>query len=265
LIHKTAIIHKKVKLGKGVQVGPYTIIEADVSVSDGTRIGPHVYIGPRTVIGQNNVIHMGTILGHEAQYEKDDGKSEGSLLIGDRNVFREYVTVHRGAIKKSMTRIGHNNFFMANAHVGHDCQIGSHVIITNSVLLGGHVHLEDHCVLGGSCAVHQFCRVGMYAMLGGHAVVNKDVPPFVLIAENENHVGSINAVGLKRSGISKKARSEIKSAYRLLYLSGLTLADAIKAILKQCRSKEGIHMAEFLKQSERGIVFHRRNISRHFD
>lgn len=259
-IHPTAILGAKVNLGRNVSVGPYTVIEDEVSVGDETTVLSHVFIGKGTIIGRHNFIHMGSVIGHEAQHKQSKGV-HSFLTVGDHNVFREYTTVHRGSTDGSHTRVGDHNYFMAFSHVGHDSQIKNHVIMTNSSLVGGHVQLEDHCVLGGASAVHQFCHVGTYAMVGGLASITKDLPPYMLVDDNEDLVGSVNIVGLRRAGFSEEVKRDIKNAYKLLYLSGLNLTHAMDAILKQCHSKEVADLIEFMKETKRGILGHRRQHS----
>ncbi len=255
--HPTAIVSEKSQIGRGVQIGPYAVIEENVSIGDGTVILDHAHIGQGTTMGRNNFIHMGAVIGHQAQH-KSTKVSDGFLTIGDNNMFREYATVHRGSLPDSSTVIGNDNYFMAFSHVGHDNRIGNHVTVTNAVLLGGHVTLEDDCMLGGASGVHQFCRIGRYAMIGGQASITRDVPPYMLVDNNENLIGSMNIIGLRRAEFSDEAARDIKNAYKLLYLSGLTIANALKAITENCRSAEVVHLINFIKSSKRGILQHRR-------
>lgn len=259
-IHPTAILSPQSHIGRDVSIGPYTIVEEGVTIGDGTIVLDHVHIGKGTTIGRNNYIHMGGVIGHEAQ-RKDAGAIESFLNVGDRNVFREYVTVHRGSEQGSVTRIGNNNYFMAFSHVGHDAWVKDDVIVTNAALVAGHVVLEDHCVLAGGSAVHQFCRVGSYAMVGGLASITKDLPPYMLVDDNEDLVGSMNLVGLRRAGFSEDIKRDIKNAYRLLYLSGLNITHAIEAILEKCHTKEVFGLVEFMRETKRGILGHRKQHS----
>ncbi len=255
-IHETACCHKNSHLGNNIQVGPYAIVEDGVTLGDNTVIMAHAYIGKGTTMGKNNVIHMGAIIGHSAQ-NKASENCQGELTIGDDNVFREYVTVHRSTAENTATRIGSHNYFMVNSHVGHDCVIEDYVTVTNAVLLAGHVHLENHCVVGGGAGVHQFCRIGRYAMVGGNASITQDVPPYMMVDDNEELIGSINMTGLRRAGLTEEAKRAIKNAYRTLYLSGLNTVQALEAITKQCHSPEVDVLIEFIKNSKRGILRHR--------
>jgi len=256
-IHPTALVSPKCRMGENVRIGPFCLIEDEVSIGDNTTLLERVHVGQGTTMGKNNFIHMGAVIGHEAQARGSHG-IQSFLKVGDNNVFREYVTVHRGATEQSQTRIGDDNYFMAFSHVGHDCDLKNHVTVTNAVLLGGHVMLDDHCMLGGGSAVHQFCRIGSYAMIGGKASVTKDVPPYMLIDDNEDLIGSMNLIGLRRAGFSEEVKREIKNAYRLLYMSGLSTPHALEAILKACHTKEVAHLADFIKNSKRGILGHRK-------
>jgi UDP-N-acetylglucosamine acyltransferase len=208
-------------------------------------------------MSRHNMVFTGAALGHHAQ-NKATRASYGVLEIGNDNIFREYVTVHRGSEEKSMTHIGDHNYFMAFSHVGHDCQIQSHITVANAVLLAGHVAVEDHCMLGGACGIHQFCRIGRYAMIGGHATITKDVPPYMLVDDNETLIGSLNVVGLRRAGFSEKDKRHIKNAYKLLYLSGLNTSQALAAITRSCCSGAVPHLVDFIRASKRGILKHRR-------
>jgi len=254
--HPTALIDPKSQIGDHVKIGAYATIEEGVIIGDNTTILHHAHIGKGTRIGKNNYIHMGAVIGHEAQH-REAALTDSFLKIGDNNTFREYTTIHRGATKGSSTRIGDDNYFMAFAHVGHDCEIQNRVTVTNAVLLGGHVLLEDDCVLSGGSGVHQFCRIGSYAMIGGMASITKDVPPYMLVDDSDMLIGSMNIVGLRRAGVAESAKREIKNAYKLLYLSGLNTAQALDAIIQKCHSQEISHLVEFIRNSKRGILPHR--------
>jgi len=254
--HPTASIDAKSQIGDHVKIGAYVTIEEGVIIGDNTTILHHAHIGKGTVLGKNNRIHMGAVIGHEAQHREAE-TIQSFLKIGDNNTFREYTTIHRGATKGAYTRIGNDNYFMAFAHVGHDCEIQNRVTVTNAVLLGGHVLLENDCVLSGGSGVHQFCRIGSYAMIGGMATITKDVPPFMLVDDSGLLIGSMNIIGLRRAGVAESVKREIKNAYKLLYLSGLNTAQALDEIIQKCHSEEISHLVEFIKNSKRGILPHR--------
>jgi len=259
-IHKTAIVNKGAKIGKNVKIGPWCIIEDNVAVGDNTKIWQNVYIASGTKIGKRNNIHIGAVLGHEPQHLSYKGEETG-LVIGDGNIIREYVTIHRSFIKGQSTIIGDRNFFMGFAHIAHDCRIGSGVIICNSALLGGHVEVEDKVFIGGGAGIHQFSRIGTLAMLGGFARVTKDVVPYMLADGSYSEVCGINIVGIRRAGLDKKTANQIKEAYKILYRSGLNTANALKKIrnLKNL-TKEVLHIAEFAEEAKRGICKHRKKI-----
>ncbi len=255
-IHPTAIISKQAQLGD-IEVGPYAIVEEGVAIGNGTKIMAHAYICSGTSIGEDCEVHMGAILGHAPQHLKYQG-AKTYLKIGDRNVFREYVSVHRGFEEGSSTVIGNDNMLMGFAHVAHDCRIGNNIVICNGVLLAGHVLAEDKVFFGGGAAVHQFVKIGTLAMIGGLTRVIKDVVPYMLI-EGNSEACSLNLVGLKRSEISEKAKAQIKNIYKLIYRAGLNISQALDEIVKAGNlTDEAKHMVEFIKSSERGICKHRK-------
>lgn len=255
-IHPSVILGQKIRLGQNVKIGAYSIIEDGAVIGEGTTILNNVYIGEKVQIGNHNTFFTGSILGHEAQNKSSIG-IKGLLKIGDHNVFREYVTIHSGSAEDSTTQIGNHNYFMTFAHVGHDCVIQDHVTVTSGVLIGGHVVLENGSVLGGGCGVHQYCRIGSYAMIGGRATVTKDVPPYMLIDDNESLIGSFNVFGLRRANFSEKDKSDIKKAYRLLYLSGLNTSQAVNELHKLCGGESVEKLIKFIGVSKRGILGHR--------
>jgi UDP-N-acetylglucosamine acyltransferase len=255
-IHPAAIVSKKARVDS-VVIGPYAIIEDDVSIGKGTKVMAHAYVCSGTTIGKDCEVHMGAVLGHVPQHlQFKDEKSY--LKIGDRNIFREYSSVHRGFKEGASTVIGNGNFFMGFSHVAHDCRIGDGVVICNGALLAGHVIVEDKAFISGNAAIHQFVKIGTLAMIGGLARVNKDVVPYMLI-EGDSEVCSPNLIGLKRSGISEKAKAQIRNIYKLVYRSGLNVTQALGETAKVGGfTGEATHMVEFIKSSERGICKHRK-------
>ncbi len=252
-IHPTAIVHPKANIAADVQIGPFSIIEENVTIGQGTKIGSHVILNGWTTIGKNCLIHMGCILGHEPQIKGYEEK-EAYTVIGDNNIIREYVTIHRGWKEGEATNIGNDNYIMANAHVGHNCQIGSGVIITNSALLAGHVSVEDKAVISGLVGIHQFCRIGTFAIVGGMSVIVQDVPPYMLIDGNPSLVYGLNTVGLRRAGFSQELRHYLKTAYKILYRSNLNTSQALAKIEKELPPLSEInHLLDFIKKSKRGI------------
>ncbi|MEW6620560.1 MAG: acyl-ACP--UDP-N-acetylglucosamine O-acyltransferase [bacterium] len=253
MIHPTAIIHPKAKLEDDVEIGPFSIIEENATIRQGTKIGANVIINGWTTIGKNCTIHMGCVIGHEPQIKNYEIK-ESYCIIGDNNIIREYVTIHRGWKEKEKTVIGNDNYLMANSHIAHNCEIGSGVIITNGALLAGHVKVEDKAVISGLVGIHQFCRIGSYAMIGGLSQVTQDVPPYILADGNPLVIHGINSVGLRRAGFSQEIRNNLKSAYKILYRSKLNTSQALKKIEQELPpSPEINYLIDFIKNSKRGI------------
>lgn len=255
MIHPTAIIDPAAQLAPGVEVGPYAIIGADVSIGEGTVIGPHAIVRGPATIGRDNHIFQFTSIGEAPQDKKYHGEVT-RLEIGDRNIIREFTTVHRGTLQdQGITRIGSDNLLMAYAHVAHDCVIGDGVIMANAASLAGHVHVQDHAILGGFSLVHQFCKIGAYSFAAMGSVVTRDVPPYVMIGGRPTRPHGINSVGLERKGFSPEAVRQIKKAYKVLYKAGFMLDEAIRILddMSEDQSEVGA-MADFLKASGRSIL-----------
>lgn len=262
-IDPRAVISPGAKLAPDVSVGAFSMIGPDVEIGAGTTIGPHVVVAGHTRIGTGNRIFQFASIGDEPQDKKYKGEPT-RLEIGDRNVFREFTTINRGTTHdKGVTRIGHDNLFMAYTHVAHDCTVGSHVVMANVATLGGHVEIGDHVIMAGLSAVHQFCKIGAHAMTGVGSVVLHDVPPFVMVSGNTAQAHGINTEGLRRRGFSAERIAAIRRAYRVLYKDGLTLAEA-RAALGRARDASLDPQAEaaadldllagFLDRVTRGIV-----------
>ncbi|MCX8118811.1 MAG: acyl-ACP--UDP-N-acetylglucosamine O-acyltransferase [Desulfobacterota bacterium] len=255
MIHPTAIVDPKAEIGEGVVIGPYSIIERDVSIGEGTWIGPHVVIREGTSIGKRCRIYQFSSIGEAPQAVAYRGEKT-YLIIGDENIIRESVTLHRGTVKGGgKTVIGDRNFFMAYSHVAHDCQIGHQVVLANGATLAGHILIEDGAVLGGLSAVHQFCRIGTYAFVSGVTGVVLDIPPYMLAAGSRAKLFGLNTVGLKRHNFREETIRALKAAYRILFRSGLTLEKAIRKVEASELSQmpEVAHLLTFLQQSKRGI------------
>jgi UDP-N-acetylglucosamine acyltransferase len=214
----------------------------------------NAYITGHTQIGRDNIIHMGAVIGHEPQDLKFDPNTRSYLRIGDRNVFREYCTVHRGTEPESATVIGNDCFLMGLSHVGHNCVLGNNVILCNCCLLAGHVHVGDRAFLSGGVVIHQFTHIGRLAMFSGNARVSMDVPPFTLAAER-NEVHALNLVGLRRTKFSTEAVTELKKLFRLFYLSGLNGSQALKQASAEnaFATAEAREFIEFVRNSPNGI------------
>jgi len=250
MIHPTAIIHPEAKLGANVRVGPYAVIGAAVELGADCVVGPHVYLTGVTKIGNGNKFHAGCVIGDAPQdlkYKDEPTRVE----IGDRNVFREHVTVNR-ATKEGATLVGADCFFMANAHIAHNCAVGSHVIFANGATLGGHVTVQDRAFISGNCLVHQFCRVGTLAIMQGGSAISKDLPPFT-VARGDNGVCGLNVVGLRRAGFTAAERLELKQLYHALFRGGKNIRDAGTAAAEKFSSPGAKQMLEFIAAAKRGV------------
>jgi UDP-N-acetylglucosamine acyltransferase len=253
LIHPTALVDPNAWLDTDVEIGPYSLIGPDVEIADGVRIGPHAVVRGPTRIGAGTRIFQFASVGEDPQDRKYGGEST-RLEIGKRNVVREYVTLHRGTAQDAgVTRIGDDNLFMAYVHVAHDCCIGNNVIMANAASLAGHVHVGDWTILGGFTLVHQFCRIGAHSFAAMGSVIAKDVPPFVLIGGHPAEPRGINSEGLRRRGFDAERIQRIKQGYRLLYLSGRKLDDALVQ-MRALGSPDTVEMADFVAASARSIV-----------
>jgi UDP-N-acetylglucosamine acyltransferase len=254
-VHPTAIVDKRAKLAASVTVGPYTIIDGDVEIGEGTTVGAHNVITGHTKIGRENRIFHFCSIGEANQDKKYKGEPT-RLEIGERNTIREYCSINRGTVQdEGVTRLGNDNWIMAYVHVAHDCQVGDNTVFANNATLAGHVHIGDWTTLGGFVGVHQHVKVGAHVMAGISAVLVQDVPPFITVAGQPTAPYGINAEGLKRRGFSPEAIAALKKAYKTLYKSGLTLADAKAELEKQAaESPEVRALADFLATSTRGIL-----------
>jgi UDP-N-acetylglucosamine acyltransferase len=223
-VHPTAIVGEAVELGEGVRIGPYVVIEGPASIGAGTRIGPHAVICPYVALGPRNAVHAHAVIGDLPQDVSFDG-AETWVQIGEANVFREGVTVHRSTKPERPTRIGSGCYLMAGSHVAHDCRVGDRVILTNGALLGGHVEVGDRAIIGGGAGVHQFVRVGELAMVAAYTAVRKDVLPFTMLGGEPPRHYRLNTVGLRRAGFGGPAYRALESAFRRLR-AGLELERA---------------------------------------
>jgi UDP-N-acetylglucosamine acyltransferase len=260
MIHPTAIIHPKAKLDATAEVGPCAVIDGGVELGADCVVGPHVYLTGETKIGAHNKFHAGCVIGDAPQDLKY--KNEPTRLrIGDHNVFREHVTIHRSNKLEEETIIGSHNYLMANCHVGHNCRLGDHVIIVNGALLAGHVTVQDRAFISGNCLVHQFTRVGALAMMQGGAGISKDLPPFT-IASGINEICGLNVVGLRRAGFMAEQRVELKRLYHLLFRGGKNLRTAIEEAQKNFSSPAAKTMLDFVAEAKHGVC---RNANRAVD
>ena len=254
-VHPSAIVDQRAKLGANVSVGPYTVIDGDVEVGEGTTIGAHNVITGRTTIGRDNRIFHFCSIGEANQDKKYKGEPT-RLEIGDRNTIREYCSLNRGTVQeRGVTTVGSDNWIMAYCHIAHDCIVGNHTVFANHATLAGHVEIGDYTILGGFVGVHQFVKVGAHVMAGIASVVTQDVPPFITIAGNPTQPFGINSEGLKRRGFTPEAITALKRAYKTLYKSGATLADARAELERQAAEDAHVGtMAAFLATATRGIL-----------
>jgi UDP-N-acetylglucosamine acyltransferase len=255
MIHPSAIVHPDAKIGKGVEIGPYSVIGEHVEIGDGTWIGPHVVLEGHTRIGRENRIFQFSSLGGEPQ-DKKYSNEPTRLEIGDRNTIREYCTFSTGTAQDSgVTRIGNDNWIMAYVHIAHDCQVGSNTVFANGASLAGHAHVGDWAILGGFSGVHQFVRVGAHSFIGAFALLLQDLPPYVTVGGSPAAPRGINSEGLRRRSFSTETISAIKRAYRILYRSGLTLVEAREKITVLAADYAEVQpLADFIGTSGRGLV-----------
>jgi UDP-N-acetylglucosamine acyltransferase len=255
-ISPLASVHPDAIIGANVEIGPFAVIGAEVEIGAGTRIGPHCIIQGPTRIGRDNRIHGHAAIGGDPQDKKFAGERT-ELEIGDGNVIREFVTIHRGTGSGGgITRIGHRNWFLAYVHIAHDCQVGDDCVFSNNATLAGHVEVGNHVILSGFTGVHQFCRIGAHAFIGMGAFVNGDVPPFLMVAQEDyGRPRGINSEGLKRRGFDPARVTAIKRAYRTLYMSGTHLADAKQQLGAQAESSDDVrHFLDFIERGERPLL-----------
>jgi len=255
LIHPQAIVSSDAKVAEDAEVGPFSVIGDGVEIGEGTSIGPHVVVKGPTRIGRDNRIFQFASIGDDPQDKKYAGEST-SLEIGDRNTIRECCTINRGTVQdEGVTRIGSDNWLMAYVHVAHDCQIGNHTILANSATLAGHVQLGDFAIMGGFTGVHQYCRIGAHSFLGMYAGITRDVPPFVMVSGRPAEPKGINLEGLKRQEFSAEQIKSIRNAYKVIYRSGLKLAEAVERLDEVVDDQPEIRpLVDFLRSSKRSII-----------
>ena len=254
MIHKTAIISKKSRIGKNVSIGAYCIIEDDVIIGDNTSIGPYSLIKKFTEIGKDCRIFSHCVIGEIPQDKKFKDEIT-KLIIGDNNTIREFCTINRGTEESGETIIGNNCLFMAYVHVAHDCILKNDIILANGVQLGGHVEINNFAIIGGMTPVHQFCKIGKYAFVGGGLRVVQDVPPFIIANGEPLKFSGINILGLRRRKFSSEERNNIKKVYKLLYNSDYNTSQAIKKIESTFEINDSIqNIINFILSSKRGLI-----------
>ena len=254
MIHPTAIIHPGAQIGADCEIGPYCVIGKHVVLGDRCRLLSHVVIDGHTRLGQENEVFPFASIGLKTQ----DLKWKGGLTrteIGDRNTFREYVTIHSATGDGETTTIGSHNHILAYSHIAHNVRLGNHVIMSNVATLAGHVIVEDHAVVGGLAAIHQFCRIGTLSMIAGCAKVVQDVPPYMIVDGNPAETRATNKVGMARHGVADEAQAALRHAYKILIRDGLTTPNALARIEAELPPLPEIkHLVQFVRTSERGVT-----------
>src|ERR671918_1529188 len=237
-IHPTAVIDPKAEIDSDVTIGHYVVIEGPVKVKRGSRVMAHACLTGSTEIGADNQIHPGAVLG-DAPQDRAYKAEETYLKIGDHNIFREGVQIHRGTATGTATIIGNDNFFMGNSHVGHNCKIGNQNILANGALLGGYVEVGNNVFISGNCVVHQFIRIGDYALMRGLSGTSRDVPPFAIV-DWQHTVRGVNVVGLKRAGFDDRRIRAIRNAFRVLFRKGRNLSIALTEVEENMRADDDV-------------------------
>ena len=254
-IHPTAVIEKGAEIGSNVSIGAYSVIGPNVKIGDGSKIASQVVIEGHTELGENNQIFPFTAIGGEPQSISYKGEPT-QVKIGDNNVFRENITVNRGSMDdEGITLIGSDNLFMAYVHIAHDCRLGSNLLFSNNASLAGHARVEDYVVLAGYTLVHQFVHIGEHSLCGVNTYCTLDVPPFMLVAGNKAITHGINIRGLRRRGFDKETIVELKRAYKTIYRSGHTMANALDTLATQeWDSAQVQQLSDFIRNSKRGVI-----------
>ena len=254
MVHPSAIIHPKAQIGSGCEVGPYCVIGEHVALGDNCKLHSHVVIDGHTRLGKDNEIFPFATIGKKTQDLKWKG-GVTRLEIGDRNVFREGVTIHSATDDGDATVVGSDNLLLTYVHIAHDCVLGNHIIMSGFAGLAGHVIVEDHAILGGYTAVHQFCRVGRLAMTGGCSRIPQDVPPFMIVEGNPAETRTINKIGLERNGVSSEAQTALRRAYKIIFREELSVPNALLKIEGELPLLPEVqHLVQFIRASERGIT-----------
>jgi UDP-N-acetylglucosamine acyltransferase len=253
MVHPTAVIHPQARIGAECEIGPYCVIGANVELGARCKLHSHVIIDGATKLGASNEIFPFASIGLKTQ----DLKWKGGVTkveIGDNNTFRECVTIHSATSDGETTIVGSRNHILAYGHVAHNCVMGNNIIMSNVATLAGHVVVEDFAVIGGLAAIHQFCRIGKMSMIGGCSKVVQDIPPFMIADGNPAETRTINKVGMERNGVSEKAQTALRQAYKILFREGLTIDNALATMEKKFpRIDEVQHLIDFVRKSERGI------------
>ncbi len=254
-IHPTAILETGAQLGADVQIGAYAYVGPKVVIGDGTVLHHHANVEGLTTLGRQCEVFPFTCIGTKTHDLKFKGGEPG-LIVGDRNVFREYVSIHGATNDGEFTQIGHDNVLLAYSHIAHDCIVSNHLVMSAQSALAGHVVVEDHVNIGWGAGVHQFCRIGAHVMLGAMSKIVQDVPPFIIADGNAAIARSINKVGLERNGFTPERMDAVKQAFRIFYRTGLNRTQAFDAMHKHALSAapDFQHFLRFVEKSERGVI-----------
>jgi UDP-N-acetylglucosamine acyltransferase len=252
-IHQFAVVHPDAKIGENVKIGPFVTIDANVEIGDGTIIDSGAVVRSGARVGKNCHIHSNAVVGDIPQDLKFQGE-DTVAIIGDNTVIREFVTIHRGTASRGKTVVGDNCLIMAYCHVAHDCIVGNHVIMSNAAQIAGEVEVADWAIIGGGALVHQFTRIGCHVMIQGGALVNKDIPPYCMVARYPIAYEGVNKVGLHRRGYSSEQIDAIADVYRTIYDSGLNVTQSLEEASKLPSSAERDVIIDFVRGSKRGIV-----------
>jgi len=256
-IHPTAVIHPKAEIDKDAEIGPYVVIGADTQIGSGTRVGPHCIIEFST-IGKNNLFTGAAYIGMPPQDYSYHGEHT-RFTMGDSNIIREGVSLHRGSHATNLTSMGSGCMLMANTHLGHDCRVGDNVIMVNSAAAAGHTHIGDRALISGLVGIHQFTRIGKFAMLSGGAMANQDIIPYVIAQGDRARPVTLNLVGLRRNGFSRESIKAIKHVFKTLFFRGMLMKDAIAALRAENLPPEAALILDFCETTKRGIARPRRN------
>ena len=254
IIHQSALISQKSKIGKNVSIGPYCIIEDDVIIGDNTKIDSYTIIKQYSTIGKNTHIFAHSVIGEIPQDKKYSGEKT-ELIIGNNTIIREFCTLNRGTKESGVTKIGNDCLLMAYVHIGHDCIINNHIILANGVQLGGHVIIDDYAIVGGLTPIHQFCKIGAHSLVGGGLRVVQDIPPFIIANSQPLKFSGINVLGLRRRKFSASQRTNIKKAYKIIYNSNHNTSQALEKIKNELKVKNEIStIINFIENSSRGLI-----------
>jgi UDP-N-acetylglucosamine acyltransferase len=251
-IAPTARIHPDAVIGPRAVIGEFAIVEQDVVIGAETRLEPYVYVKRWTTLGERNEISAGTVLGTDP-LDKNFTGERSYLRIGNGNKIREHYTISRGTAPESQTIVGDENFIMTSGHIAHDCRIGNRTVIASCSLVAGYAEIEDQAFISGGVVIHQHSKIGRLAMIGGNTRVNSDVPPYFMYADYNVAAKGLNIVGLRRAGFPREEIGALKTAYTILYRSGLKLADALEQIERDVPTEHTRHLVAFIRSSKRGI------------